>query len=60
MISNYRLSRAQLQLVQEQGNAQHNVKTKIVSDLALAQQAIFTDNAQLLADITATNYLTIE
>jgi exonuclease SbcC len=44
-----------LQLVQEQGNAQHNVKTKIVSDLALAQQSIFTDNAQLLADITATN-----
>jgi len=43
-----------LQLVQEQGNAQHNVKTKIVSDIALAQQAIFTDNAQLLADITAT------
>ncbi|KGJ92878.1 AAA family ATPase [Colwellia psychrerythraea] len=45
---------SQLQLVQEQGNAQHNVKTKIVTDLAAEQQAIVTHNAQLLADITVT------
>ncbi|WP_019029097.1 AAA family ATPase [Colwellia piezophila] len=45
---------SQLQLVQEQGNAQHKVKTKILNDLALAQQTIATDNTQLLADITAT------
>jgi len=46
---------SQLQLVQEQGNAQHNVKTKIITELALAQQATFSHNEKLLADITATN-----
>ena len=44
----------QLQLLQEQANAQHNVKVKISGDLGLEKQAIFTLNAQLLADISAT------
>ncbi|PKG82883.1 exonuclease SbcC [Colwellia sp. 75C3] len=46
---------SQLQLVQEQGNAQHNVKTKIVTDLASEQEAIVMHNGQLLTDITATH-----
>jgi exonuclease SbcC len=46
---------SQLQLVQEQGNAQQNVKTKIVTDLASEQEAIVMHNGQLLADITATH-----
>lgn len=44
----------QLQVVQEQGNAQHNVQTKMVNDLALTQQTMSGLNAQLLADIAVT------
>jgi len=42
----------QLLLVQEQNNAQHNVKEKIVTDIALAQQTMSILNAQLLADVS--------
>ncbi|MFQ3312874.1 MAG: exonuclease SbcC [Colwellia sp.] len=46
---------SQLQLVQEQGNAQHKVQTKIVINLASEQEAIVIHNAQLLADIMTTH-----
>jgi len=45
---------SQLQLVQEQGNAQYNLQTKIAHSLALAQQELVALNRQLLADISTT------
>ena len=46
--------KSQLNLLQEQGNSQHNVKAKIINDLAVEQQAMFTLNTQLIADIATT------
>ncbi|TMM41912.1 AAA family ATPase [Colwellia ponticola] len=48
------IEQSQLHLIQEQGNAQYNLQTKIADSLTLAQQALATLNTQLLADISTT------